>query len=129
MRRSPRHLKPEKVTLSRGDKWKIIAVLSAAVVALFGGAIIGAKSKHSQKIESTLARWRVTYHLDDDQVRRIRSMETQFHAGWNPFNHPVHTPAETQEHHLAISRVMTSEDAAYFLKNTEGARSATDPSH
>jgi hypothetical protein len=115
--------------LSRGDKWKIIAVLAGAFVTLLCGGLIGAKSKHSQKIESRLARWRTTYHLDDEQVRKVCSLETQFHAGWNPFHHPVHTPAEIYQHHLTISRVMTPEDAASFLKSQEGARSAADPSH
>ena len=128
MRKSPRRPKPEKATLSRSDKWQIIAVVTLSLLVLFGAVFFRSKSKHSQKIESTLARWRVTYHLDDDQVRKIRIMETQFHAGWNPFNHPVHTPAETEEHHLAISRVMASEDAANFLKNQQGTQSATDPS-
>lgn len=115
--------------LSRGDKWKIIAVLAGAFAALSCGGLIGAKSKHSQKIESTLARWRVTYHLDDDQARKIRIMETQFHAGWIPFNHPVHTPAETDEHHRAISRAMTSEDAELFLKQRKGEWDATNTQH
>lgn len=118
--------KPQNVALSRSDKWKIIAVVAGGIFILIGGAMMGAKGKHSQKIESTLARWRVTYHLDDDQVRKIRGMETQFHAGWNPFNHPAHTPAEIAGHHLAISRMMTSEDAALFLKHRQGEQSATD---
>ncbi len=118
---------PAPTVLNRSARLQIFAAVILSLLVLFGGAFFRAKSKHSQHIESTVARWRVTYHLDDDQVRQIRGLETQFHAGWNPFNHPVHTPAETYRHHLAISRVMAPEDAAYFLKNTEGARSATDP--
>ncbi len=115
--------------LSRADKWKIAVVVSAVFIAAFGLTFFIIKHKHAQHIESRIARWRVTYHLDDDQVRKIRGMEAQFHPGWNPFYHPVHAPAEIYQHHLAISRVMTEEDAANFMKNEEGARSAIAPSH
>ena len=128
-RKSKKGQPPAPTVLSRADKWKIVAVVSAVFSTAFGLTFFIIKNKHTQHIESAVARWRTTYHLDDEQGRKVRSLETQFHAGWNPFHHPVHTPAEIYQHHLAISRVMTPEDAANFMKSQEGAQSAADPSH
>lgn len=65
-------------------------------------------------MQRSLDQMRVEYHLDEDQIARIREMEWEFHGSGNPFTSPTHTAEEIRQHKLAISAVMSPEDAARF---------------
>lgn len=64
-----------------------------------------------------LASWTVSYHLTPEQADRIREIELNFHGNGNPFtSRESGTPEENDAHHLEVSRVMSPEDGARFIK-------------
>ncbi|MEO8354007.1 MAG: hypothetical protein ABJF10_27125 [Chthoniobacter sp.] len=80
-----------------------------------------ATRQQAATLDSEVHRWQSDYHLNDEQVRRIRAMEEGFHGKGDPFLRPAHTPGETRDHHRAMADVMNPEDGERFFKAQEGS--------
>jgi hypothetical protein len=109
---------PTKLTLR--DKAMLIGVpiLLLAVPAL----ILHFSSIHQQtsSISKTVQKWKSTYHINDEQAERIKQIELDFHSTGSPFSiKPTRSKEEKHRHHEEISRLMSPEDGAHFMKVME----------
>jgi len=109
---------PTKLTLR--DKAMLIGVpiLLLAVPAL----ILHFSSIHQQtsSISKTVQKWKSTYHINDEQAERIKQIELDFHGNGSPFSiKPTRSKEEKHRHHEEISRLMSPEDGAHFMKVME----------
>ena len=106
--------------MSLKDKVKIWAWICAFL--LIFAAIFHLDATHQQKtrLDALLKRWRVNYHLNEEQLRRIRGMEEEFHGSGDPFFEPRHTRVETREHHRQMADVMNPDDGERFFRAQEG---------
>lgn len=109
---------PTKLTLR--DKAMLIGVpiLLLAVPAL----ILHFSSIHQQtsSISRTVQKWKSTYHINDEQAERIKQIELDFHGNGSPFSiKPTRSKEEKHRHHEEISRLMSPEDGARFMKVME----------
>lgn len=97
--------------------------LWGTVGGIFAVAALGFhfSATHQQQVafDELIAKWRVSYHLTDDQARRLRAMEADFHGNGNPFFRPAHTLEETRAHHRQMADVMATEDGERFFKAME----------
>ena len=71
-------------------------------------------------LDALFQRWRIDYHLNEEQARRVRAIEEKFHGSGDPFTRPAHTQAETREHHRAMAAEMNPEDGRRFFRAQEG---------
>ena len=106
--------------LAPRDKAMLIGVpiLLLAVPAL----ILHFSSIHQQtsSISKTVHNWKTTYHINDGQADHIKQIELDFHGNGSPFSiKPAHTRDEKHRHHEEISRLMSPEDGARFMKVME----------
>jgi hypothetical protein len=109
---------PTKMMLR--DKALLIGVpiLLLAVPAL----ILHFSSIHQQtsSISKTVQKWKSTYHINDEQAERIKQIELDFHGNGSPFSiKPTRSKEEKHRHHEEISRLMSPEDGAHFMKVME----------
>ena len=71
-------------------------------------------------IAKTVEGWRAVYHINDEQVERIKQIEIGFHGNGSPFSiRPVHTKEGKRRHHQEISDLMAPEDGAHFMQAME----------
>jgi hypothetical protein len=70
--------------------------------------------KARQNLDRTLAKWKESYSLTEEQVEKIRTLEKQYH-GTSVFFNPSHTLQDETDHRIAISKQMSAEAAARFL--------------
>ncbi len=103
------------------DKLQIGAWIIGMFLILGGWFHIFATRQQTSSLDRMITRWRIDYHLSDEQARRIRAIEEQFHGNGNPFLRPAHTLEETREHHRAVAAKMNPEDGARFFKTQEGS--------
>ena len=102
------------------DKAMLIGVpiLLLAIPAL----VLHFSSIHQQttSISKTVTKWKTTYHINDAQAELIQQIELDFHGNGSPFSiKPAHTRDEKHRHHEEISRLMSPEDGARFMKAME----------
>ena len=116
-------------TLTRVDKLNLLAAFLAITVTMCSIFHVLTTHAQSRAFDKQIARWRHDYHLNDDQARRVRAIEEEFHGNGNPFMRPGRTPAEASEHHRQIAHVMNPEDAARFLKVQESWSGKSRPRH
>ena len=107
-------------TFALRDKAMLIGVpiLLLAVPAL----ILHFSSIHQQtsSISRTVQKWKSTYHINDEQAERIKQIELDFHGNGSPFSiKPTRSKEEKHRHHEEISRLMSPEDGARFMKVME----------
>ena len=106
--------------LAPRDKALLIGVpiLLLAIPAL----VLHFSSIHQQttSISKTVTKWKTTYHITDEQAERIKQIELDFHGSGSPFSiKPAHTRDEKHRHHEEISRLMSPEDGARFMRAME----------
>lgn len=93
-------------------------VLLAGVVILpvhFAGT-----SRRDAVLERMMAQWRGRYHLNDDQIVRIKQIELDFHGSGSPFSiRPNYSKDEQHRHHEEISRQMSPDDGVRFMQAME----------
>ena len=102
------------------DKAMLIGVpiLLLAIPAL----VLHFSSIHQQttSISKTVQKWKTTYHINDEQAERIKQIELDFHGNGSPFSiKPTRSKDEKHRHHEDISRLMSPEDGAHFMKVME----------
>lgn len=102
------------------DKAMLIGVpiLLLAIPAL----VLHFSSIHQQttSISRTVTKWKTTYHITDAQAELIQQIELDFHGNGSPFSiKPARTRDEKHRHHEEISRLMSPEDGARFMRAME----------
>lgn len=108
------------VVISLKDKILILAIVLIIVCSTAALLLFRSIQQQQQRIDQTLMRWRLKYHLDDQQVAAIRLIELEFHGNGVPFSGKSgRTPEEIRQHHLALSKAMGPEDGARFLMAME----------
>lgn len=71
-------------------------------------------------VSKTVTKWKTTYHINDEQAARIKQIELDFHGNGSPFSfRPTFNREENLRHHENISRLMSPEDGARFMKAME----------
>lgn len=71
-------------------------------------------------VSKTVEGWKSNYHLTDDQAAIIKQIELSFHGNGSPFSTKGHpTQKEKHRHHEDISKLMSTEDGARFMKAME----------
>jgi hypothetical protein len=111
---------PAPTKLKLRDKAMLIGVpiLLLAIPAF----VLHFSSIHQQttSISKTVTKWKTTYHITDEQAERIKQIELDFHGSGSPFSiKPAHTRDEKHRHHEEISRLMSPEDGARFMRAME----------
>jgi hypothetical protein len=106
--------------LAPRDKAMLIGVpiLLLAIPAL----VLHFSSIHQQttSISKTVTKWKTTYHINDEQAERIKQIELDFHGNGSPFSiKPARTRDEKDRHQVEISRLMSPEEGARFIKMME----------
>lgn len=107
-------------TLASRDKVMLIGVpiLLLAVPALV--LHFSSISQQTASIAKTVEGWKTTYHINDEQAERIKQIELDFHGNGSPFSiKPTRSKDEKHRHHEDISRLMSPEDGAHFMKVME----------
>ena len=76
--------------------------------------------QQTASISKTVTKWKTTYHINDEQAARIQQIEIAFHGNGSPFSiKPTRSKEEKHRHHEEISRLMSPEDGAHFMKAME----------
>jgi hypothetical protein len=76
--------------------------------------------QQTASISKTVTKWKTTYHINDAQAEHIQQIEIDFHGNGSPFSiKPTRTRDEKHRHHEEISRLMSPEDGAHFMKAME----------
>lgn len=77
-------------------------------------------NRQTASVTRTVTKWKTTYHINDEQAARIKQIELDFHGNGSPFSiKPTRTRDEKHRHHEEISRLMSPEDGARFMKAME----------
>ncbi|MHB1077925.1 MAG: hypothetical protein ACYC67_00895 [Prosthecobacter sp.] len=126
MRKQQRNKKsaPPPTKFSIADKLKIIGFLILFFVV--PTLLWHFYSIHLQEasISKTVEEWKTIYHINDEQAARIKKIELDFHGNGSPFSFSrVLRPGEKHHHHEGISRLMSTEDGARFMKAMEKSQS------
>jgi hypothetical protein len=111
---------PAPTRLSPRDKAALIGIplVLFGIIALLLHLV--ATAQQNASVTRTVTKWKTTYHISDDQAARIKQIELDFHGNGSPFSfRPVFTPEEKHRHHEEISRLMSPEDGARFMKVME----------
>ena len=67
-----------------------------------------------------MQRWKTLYHIDDNAAEQIKQIELDYHGNGSPFTiKPLRSGYENHLHHAGISRLMSEEDGARFMKAME----------
>ena len=106
--------------LAPRDKALLIGVpiLLLAIPAL----VLHFSSIHQQttSISKTVQIWKATHHINDAQAELIQQIEIDFHGNGSPFTiKPSRTGEDKHRHHEEISRLMSPEDGARFMRAME----------
>jgi hypothetical protein len=108
--------------MSLKDKLKIWAWI-VGVFLIFAFLFHFVTTRHQRSsLDALFQRWRIDYHLNEEQARRVRAIEEKFHGSGDPFTRPAHTQTETREHHRAMAAEMNPEDGERFFRAQEGSR-------
>ncbi len=111
----------ERTTFTRADTLKVWGYLISIGAAGFLFFHFATTSQQRSSLDDLVhRRWRLDYHLSEEQARKLRKMEEDFHGSGNPFFRPSHNAAETTEHHRQMAAVMSREDGERFFAVMEG---------
>lgn len=108
------------IDLAPGDKAMLIGVpillLTIAALVLHFSAI----HQQNASISKNVKKWKITYHINDEQATRIKQIELDFHGNGSPFCiKPSRTGDEKLRHHKEISLLMSPEGGANFMRAME----------
>lgn len=111
---------PAPTKLSWRDKAIIFGFLLLLLVFPAVFLHIHSVNQQTASVTRTVTKWKTTYHINDEQAERIKQIELDFHGNGSPFSiKPAHTRDEKHRHHEEISRLMSPEDGARFMKAME----------
>ena len=107
-------------TFALRDKAMLIGFLLLLLVFPAVFLHIHSFNKQTASIAKTVEGWKTTYHINDGQADHIKQIELDFHGNGSPFSiKPAHTRDEKHRHHEEISRLMSPEDGARFMRAME----------
>ena len=105
------------------ENWIIFGYIGTPVLMFVLLLVFVSKTRWRNGLDDQLARWKVTYHLNDAVVSHLRQIEFDFHGSGNPFTTPIqHSPLEIKEHHDGMATLMKKEDGAKFLRDCASGR-------
>lgn len=102
------------------DKLKMWAWIVGFIAVPGGMSHCMVTQKHRTHLDKVVAEWKRDYHLTDDQAKRIRTLEQEFHGNGNAFAQRTHTTQDVRAHHEEIAGTMNPLEAERFLKAQEG---------
>ena len=109
---------PTKLTLR--DKAIVFGFLLLLLVVPAVFLHIHSINQQTASISKTVQKWKTAYHITDEQAERIKQIELDFHGNGSPFGiKPARSRDEKHRHHEEISRLMSPEDGAHFMKSME----------
>lgn len=109
---------PTKLTLR--DKAKVFGFLLLLLVFPAVFLHIHSINQQTASVTRTVTKWKTTYHINAEQAERIKQIELDFHGNGSPFSiKPARTRDEKHHHHEEISRLMSPENGALFMKAME----------
>lgn len=108
------------------DKAVLWFQLSIAFIVAASVFHLATTFRHKLVLDQQMETWRVSYHLNNEQVERVRWEEEQFHGGGNPLLSPSHTLSDRTAHHREIASLMSAEDGISFFKQFEGGSSVEE---
>ena len=109
---------PTKLTLR--DKATVFGFLLLLFVFPAFFLHIHSINQQTASISKTVQKWKTTYHINDEQAERIKQIELDFHGNGSPFSiKAASSREEKHRHHEEISRLMSPEDGAHFMKVME----------
>jgi hypothetical protein len=114
---------PKAVVFTRNDRLLTIALVSAMMIIALSLFIFEGRIAVTHQLNKRMVQWKATYHLSEEQVTRIRAIEESFHGSGYMYdiNHGF-SREELHRHHLEISKVMSTEDAAKFLSSDDAKK-------
>lgn len=98
---------------------QVLAGFCVMILAMVGWASFRSWLTNRQAIDEAIERWRLEYHLSEEQTTQIRQIEEAYHGTGTIFTWPSHSIAEIADHQPSISRIMNPEDGARFLAEQE----------
>lgn len=111
---------PAPTKLSLRDKAIVLGFLLLLLVFPAVFLHIHSINQQTASISKTVQKWKTTYHISDEQATHIKQIELDFHGNGSPFSiKPARTRDEKHRHHEEISRLMSPEDGAHFMKAME----------
>ena len=119
--------KPEPVRFGWKDHLQLWGVLFGLCAAVLGTFHLETTSRQRHAFDETIARWRINYHLTDDQAHQLRAMEESFHGSGDPFFRPTHNFSEAQAHERAMAAVMNPADGERFLQTMSKEAGLSSP--
>lgn len=111
---------PPPTSMTRGQQLQIIGLV-VVVGAIYGVSIW----YHAVKIgrydlDSNVDYLVATYHLDAEQARGLRALETDFHSRGKRFGFLVPGDGNSEAHHRALSQCMDPDQATRFMAEEAG---------
>lgn len=122
MKKQPRQKKttPPPAQLARADKLKVLGFLFLFFVVPTLLWHFYAIHQQVASIAKTVEQWKTIYHINGEQAERIKQIELDFHGNGSPFSiKPTRSKDAKHRHHEDISRLMSPEDGAHFMKMME----------
>ncbi len=105
------------------ENWIIFGYIGTPVLMIVVLLFFVSRARWRNGLDDQLARWKVTYHLNDAVVSQLRQIELDFHGSGNPITTPIkHTALEIKEHHDGMALLMRKEDGAKFLRDYGSGR-------
>ncbi len=91
---------------------------------LFAGLVLlfhfGSVRQQKANVTKTVQNWKSIYHLDDSVAEQIRQIELEYHGNGSPLSLSVNQDRATRyQHHEAISKLMSPENGARFMRAME----------
>ena len=108
--------------MSLAEKLRIWAWIIGVFLILAGSFHYLTARNQAASLDSLVERWKTDFHLTEDQARRLRRMEEEFHGDGDPFLRPGHNPAETSAHHAAMAEQISAEERQRFLRSVSGGQ-------
>lgn len=111
---------PPSAKISRSDETKAFGFLLLFFVFLTLFWYFHSVYQQDLSVSKTIEEWKTIYHITDSQAEHIKQIELDFHGSKSPFDIKGNrTSDEKYLHHEEISRLMSPEDGARFMKMME----------
>ena len=105
------------------ENWIIFGYIGTPVLMIVVLLFFVSRARWRNGLDDQLARWKVTYHLNDAVVSQLRQIELDFHGSGNPITTPIqHNALEIKEHHDGMAMLMNKEDGVRFLRDYGSGR-------
>lgn len=105
------------------ENWIIFGYIGTPVLMIVVLLFFVSRARWRNGLDDQLARWKVSYHLNDAVVSQLHQIELDFHGSGNPITTPIqHSALEIKDHHDGMATLMEKEDGAKFLRDCASGR-------